>query len=462
MKWYIKILLALGILFLPNIGFAATVNYFEVTLSKDTANVGEALDISITAVDKNGETIKDYVGEILVFSESDPEAEFPNELKENSYKFTTANEGLIKFENAVVFKNEGKQDVYVYDLNDDSIYGMAEVTVAKDTAPETTDISIVSPENGVTLGKTNVMVSWTTQKNHQVKIILNGSQEFALTSNGEWAFEKDVTGLKQWENTLQAQVLDAENKKIGESEIIKIKINASAPEFKSIKITPAWIVDAQSALDIQVVSNTGLRDVKVIIDDVITTLKEVKDGIYEGKTTAPKDAWKYAVDVVLKDDFWLETQSKAAYTLEVKAVEMNAAWDPVIELIEENPLLEELNLAITDIQVTELKTKSIITWKALADAESYNVYKKIDATKVELVGNVKEPRFEIEITGDEIKYDEFAIKALGKTASGEVVTGNLSDMTKVQTGPELYILLALLAFWISGFMFYFQKRRTSY
>jgi len=92
-----------------------------VILGKEEAKVGEALDITISAVDKNGKIVTDYMGDILVFSESDAQAEFPNDLAENSYSFTAVNEGSVKFENAVRFKNTGTQDVYVYDLNDENI-----------------------------------------------------------------------------------------------------------------------------------------------------------------------------------------------------------------------------------------------------------------------------------------------------------------------------------------------------
>jgi len=77
----------------------------------------------------------------------------------------------------------------------------------------------------------------------------------------------------------------------------------------------------------------------------------------------------------------------------------------------------ELDLKITGIELTELKTKSILTWDAVDDAKSYNVYKKVSATQIELVENVLEPRYEIAIVGDEMKYDDFAIKAVAMTAS---------------------------------------------
>ena len=109
---------------------AWVLDHFEVVLGKTEAKVWEALDITISAVDKNSEIIIDYTGDILVFSESDAEAEFPNDLSENSYTFTIANEGSVKFENAVRFNNSGKQDVYVYDLSDEKILGVAEIDIS--------------------------------------------------------------------------------------------------------------------------------------------------------------------------------------------------------------------------------------------------------------------------------------------------------------------------------------------
>ena len=85
------------------------------------------------------------------------------------------------------------------------------------------------------------------------------------------------------------------------------------------------------------------------------------------------------------------------------------------------------------------------------------MYKKIAENKIELIENVIDPRFEVEIVWDEIKYDEFAIKAIGKTSSGETVQGDLSEMTKVKTGPELYIFLALIALLMTTGIFFLRK-----
>ncbi len=462
MKWYIKSFLFLLSFCIVSPSFAAgALDHFEVILWKETAKVGEALDITISAVDKNNEIITTYTGDILVFSESDKEAQFPNDLAENSYSFTTSDTGSVKFENAVQFQNAGNQDVYVYDLNDENILGLAEVTITENEAAANLDIEINSPENGITIGKNTIKISGTTQKNYQVRIVVNKGEWIFTTSNGDGVFEKEIENLQQGANSIQAFVLNADDEVVGESEAISIKVDASLPSFKSISITPEGSVQADELITIQVVSSIGLTEVTAIVDDAITVLEEGRDGIYTGKTRAPKKDGRYGVDIIMKDEFAHEVREANAATLIVDGVALNAAATEekptVIETINSTETPTELNLTITGIELTELKTKSILTWDAVADASSYNIYKKISENQIELIENVEEARYEIDIIGDEMKYDDFAIKAVWMTASGQTIQWDLSEMTRVQTGPELYIMLALLAFLMTGWVFYLRK-----
>lgn len=466
MNWYIRsaiTLLACSIFTLSAYS-AGPIDHFEVTLGKEEAKIWEALDITISAVDKNSEIVTDYTWDILVFSESDPNAEFPNDLAENSYSFTNVNEGSVKFENAIKFTNVGKQDVYVYDLNNENIVGFAEAQLSEAKTEKNVDISILSPENGVTLGKNNITVSGTTRKNHQVRIIINNETDVFTTSNEEGIFEKDIDSLPQGTNTFQAEILNADNEKIGESQKIEIKLDSETPEFKRISITPSGEVEAESEINIEVVSNIGLAEVSVIINDVIARLTETKDGIYTTKTLAPNEAGEYPIDVTLKNEFANETREQGVETLIVIAKpDLKAAWDKetkekIVENIElTNNGNTPLELAIKNIEVTELKTKSVITWDKAKDAESYNIYKKISDNQIELIEKINEARYEIEIVGDKIRYDDFAIKAVGKTSSGEVVQWDLSEMTRVKTGPELYFLFVILALLASSGVFFFRK-----
>lgn len=465
MKLYIKLFLLLS-LFLGNthVFSAGELDSFEVTLSQENGKVGEALDITISAVDENSEIITNYTWDILVFSETDIEAEFPNDLAENSYSFTSANEWTVKFENAVKFKNAGVQSLHVFALLDDTKLWVAEVTISEEEIETNVAIEILSPENGVTLWKNNITISGTTKKNHQVRILVNDSQDLFTTSNEDGIFEKDVEWLLEWVNTISAVVLNADSEKIWESKKIEVKISASAPEFKSIIITPSGDIESEAEIQIEVISNIWLSQVRAIINDIITELDESKDGVYKWKTNAPKEPGMYDVDVILRDEFALETIERWVETLKIVAIpELESGSEEIeettIEEIEVKAASEptDLDLTITGIEVTELKTKSIITWSALDDAESYNIYKKISDTQIELIDTITEPRYEIEITGDEIKYEDFAIKALWKTSSGELMRWDLSEMTKVKTGPEMYIIFALIAILLTSGIFFMRK-----
>lgn len=441
----------------------AALDSFKVTIDPESAAIWEALDVTIEAVDKSGETVTDYIGTIIVFSETDKEAEFPNELSENTYEFSPSDGWIIKFENAVKFKNPGKQSIHVYDLADDTVMWMAEVDITASDEPTVVDISLVSPENGITIGTNSVKVSGTTKKNHRVVITIDNSEEISTTSNSEWMFKKEVSNLQDGQHTFQASVLDADNKKVGESNIVSVRISASAPKLLSIKVTPVDQVEAESEVSVEVISDKWLSSVWVIINDVLTSLQETKEWVYLGKTRAPKEEWLYAVDVTLKSELWIETKEMAVAQLNVTPA-LNApeqetnTWtvqEPTVEM-KAPDMLDPLR--ITGLKLTELKTKSVLTWDPVAKASGYNVYKRLDDGKLQLVETVKDPSFTVNITGEEIKHEYFYVRAIGNDDEGASYEWDLSDATKIQTGPEMYIILALISIILVTLYFMFKRR----
>lgn len=447
--------------------FAAWIDHFEVNFSVDSAKVWEALDLTIEAVDKNNETILDYEWTILIFSESDPEAELPSALEENTYTYTPADQWMIKFENWVKFKSQGTQNIHIYDLNDDTVFWVAEVVIEEEAVIENLDISIISPENGLTIWENSIWISWMTQKNHQVKIIVNWKEEITTTSNNDWVFEKVIENLEDWDNLFKAQVLDADLNVIWESQEISIKVESDNLNIKAVEVSPES-VDPENSFEVKVISNPWLTDVNIILNDVITKLEETDAGSYIAKVYAPKEAGTYKIDVQLKDELGHEKTELGAWSIIVNEVELNAAeevttntWttQEVVETKEEIKVDDKKELKITGLKLVELKTRSILTWDNVEWAESYNVYKKIENWDLELIENVETPKFEVEITWDEIKYDYFAVKAVSKTASWEVYEWNLSDATKVKTWPEMIILL-LISLLIGWLLFVSKQKRA--
>ncbi len=436
--------------------FAAAADHFNVTLNPTAAQVGEALDMTIEARDKNDAVITDYVGTVIVFSETDKEAEFPNTLQENTYTFKTSDQWVVKFENAVKFKNTGKQSVHVYDLNDDKIMWFSEVDITDSKTEQSIDISILSPETGLTIADNKVTVSWTTKKNHRVVITLNNKDEISTTSDANGAFEKEITNLPDWESVIKAAVMDADNKKVGESSPVSIKVNSAVPKVQSIKIDPRGEMEPETQINVEVVANTGLSDVEAIINDVLTKLEETKGGTYVWKITAPKEDGIYLIDISMKNDLGKETKEKGLEKVIVKTTLNSATWGTNTGSV--LPAVRD-PLKITGLKLTQLKTKSVLTWDALEKAESYNVYKKLEGGNLEFVANVKEPNFTVNIVWDQVKYDDFYVKAVWKDVDGQVYEGDLSDPTKIQTGPELYFLLIFVSFLFWGlYIFYTRKK----
>jgi hypothetical protein len=438
--------------------FAAWIDHFEVNFTPNTADVGEAIDLTIEAVDKNNTVITDYEWTILIFSESDPEAELPSALEENTYTYSLSDEWVIKFENAVKFKNSWTQNIHIYDLNDDTVFWIAEAEISEAVVVQNIDIEIISPESGLTIWENKIWISWTTQKNHQVKIILNNVDEIPTTSNETWIFEVEVNNLTDWDNVIKAQVLDADWNVIWESKETSIRVDIDNLNIKNIKVTPES-VDPENSFEVEIVANPKLDSVQIILNDVLTTLEETNDWVYSAKIYAPKESGIYKIDVKVTDELGHEKTEIWSSSITVNEVELAAAEETVVEevtpvVIEETSTEVDENakkeLKIKWLKLVELKTKSILSWDEVEWAESYNIYKKISDWELELITNVKNTTFEVVMWNEKETYDYFAVKAVSKTASWEIYEWSLSDATKVKTGPEILILflLSLFIWWL--------------
>jgi len=429
---------------------AWNIDHFDVKLSPTKAKVWEAVDVTIRAVDSDNNTVVDYDGTIIIFSETDEKAEFPGELAENTYTFKAKDEWEVKFENAIKFSTTWNHKVNVYDLYDENILGIWEIEISNSSSENTKseDITITSPDSGTTIWNNKVKVSWNTSKNHNIKIIINNELEFTTTSNESGYFEKEITDLPEGESIIKAQLLDAENNIIWESNNVNLMVNSSAPRLNNTTINPEWEVEPETIINIEVKANTWLKEVSVMLNDVIEILQETNPWVYSWSITAPKEAWEYKIDVTLKDELWHTTKESWVKSITVKKIELKAP--------EEKPKEENIQdkLVITGLKLTKMKSKSVLSWDKIDIAESYNVYKKDRETwEMSLIENVVDPRVDIFITGNKVEYDDFAVKAVAKdTEWNTVESANYSDITQVQTWPAEILLLLILSMIIWAFI----------
>ncbi|MDD3120674.1 MAG: hypothetical protein PHF46_04665 [Candidatus Gracilibacteria bacterium] len=105
---------------------------------------------------------------------------------------------------------------------------------------------------------------------------------------------------------------------------------------------------------------------------------------------------------------------------------------------------------ISGLKVTKKGDTVEITWDKLAEASSYNIYKKSEDGSLVLIENIKENRYKVHISGDKVKYEDFAVK--GVCGNNESESKDFSLMAKVQTGPKEIIAILLISLIISYFV----------
>lgn len=470
MKKLLKITLSLLMVFNLSVVSAWTIDYFKVDFNKDSSWVWEALDLTITALDKNDEVVTDYTGNVFGFSETDDEVELPEELSHDEwYSFKLSDQWVKKFENWIKFNNTWEQSISLYDADDyENVTWKWEINIIKsDNKEKKVKIEIITPESNTTLPENKLKVSGSTTKNHQVRITLNNKEDFITTSNTDWIFEKEVEWLNTWQNLIKAFTIDADENIIWESNEVIINIDDSKPKFKKIILSPlseSGSVEENTNIEVKVFANVWLKSVKLLFNDWVIELSETEKWVYTWWFKTPWEEKVFPIDVIMTDELWHTTTEKKAIEIDVFLVETNSAEEKIVTWIEiEEVDVEEdaPNLKIEWLKLVKLKSKSILSWKKLEDAKSYDVFKKNESSwDFEFLKNVVDPKFEIEITWEDIKYQYFAVKAKTETSSWEVITWSLSEATKIQTWPTEFVLILLLSLVLWFFFMIVRRKRA--
>ncbi len=476
MKKILKLLFWISLICFSNYSFAATVDHFDVKLSSEETSVNKAVDVTIEAKDSDWNIVKDYKWTIVIMSDTDPKVILPAEIKDNLYVFTATNQWKVKFENSLVFSKEWEQQINIFDFDNEEIVWIWKINVVKEEdLTEEIEISLISPEDWMLNRNNYITISWKTQKNHQVIIKLlstKTSRTVKTNSDNEWLFENKIENLDDWDYTINASVLNSELKEVWKTNEVKITIKTKKPELESVKITPLEIYP-EDKINIELKATSKLSEVTMTINDVIINFKEIKDWVYTWSTLAPKQKWDYDIEVKLLDDIWWETSKKLDTKLTVLEKLPSACdpevdedceidCDPTIEDCEENSVTNKKKIyKVSNLNLTKLKTKSILSWDPIKEAISYNIYKQLELNKIVLIDNVKEPRYEINIVWDKITYNNFLVEPIIQDWSWETMKWELSEITEIQTWPKELMLIMFISLIIWFLIVFFKKYRTT-
>lgn len=297
---------------------AVDTDHLEVTAVSST-KVGEAIDLTVKAVAKDGSVVPTYAGTVFVIVDNDNKATVPYA---EGYTFTAADQGKKTFSKGLSFTKEGTFKVTVSDFDKPKIEGTVKVAVTgggnSTGATGSELVTITSPDKGSTLGGKDLSITGTTKKNSKVQLFLNGSKALESQTDDKGTFLFQVKDVDQVDNIFSVKVLDGSDKVIGESEKINVKVGSEGPAFKSLTFSGGTTVQAGAVLEATVVADAGLKEVSLSIGDSTEMLKETATGgTYMGSITVPSAAGSGTVDVTLKNDLGKSTVKKAAATLTI-------------------------------------------------------------------------------------------------------------------------------------------------
>ena len=194
--------------------FAAPVN-FEVEVSPNPLSVNEFADVTVRAIDQNGNVDTTYTdGDIWIEVEwldyMDPDLILPGW---GIGFFEPADQGIKIFSKWLAIKKPGTYNLIVADVYDTSLQWSTEVTVlAENSWPASSEVSVVSPVAGsVETDSLVTVIGSTTFPNTPIEIFIDdiSVQESISDENGD--FVLPLSGIEPWDHTLKVNALDLEN-----------------------------------------------------------------------------------------------------------------------------------------------------------------------------------------------------------------------------------------------------------
>lgn len=224
---------------------------FVIQIEPSSFDVNVPVDMTIKAVNSNGDLIKDYEGDVFIDVESSVGTLSTNDYvvpSENLYTFVPQDQWLKTFSKWLIIKKSGTFTVIASDISDDSIKGEKTVLVGSSKDSISTKKVIINTPIKDSVEKTEVLevVWWSSDlPNSPLELYLNNQLVYQWITSSIWWFTAYVTGLVKWSNDLQAKILDINNIILGESDIISFVYSPFTDgTFNSIQVLPGNTIKA--------------------------------------------------------------------------------------------------------------------------------------------------------------------------------------------------------------------------
>ena len=323
------------------------VNFVET----NRLGVGEyAKEVTITAVDRNGATVGDYVGTVRIYSPTDPDATLPG--FENGYGETTfipQERGFKRLPLVISFSTPGAHVLRVEDRTDPSnvLFGETEIIVGGGNGQS--DISVTSHKDGDVIGSRVVNVKGTGSPLATVVVQIDGEDVAQSVSDADGNFAVRFDLDTSVAGTFVLRVQDASGRE--SSAPISLTLDTEDPTIQEVTVAPETVQEGGTLLII-VKSEPGLKDVLITVNEEDFPLSEnaQEPGTYQLLLKAPAPA-SYQPTIVARDAAGNVVQAQSAFVVKAKGL-------PIVQ----------------NVQAEGRANAAELSWDAIAEMEGYRIY----------------------------------------------------------------------------------------
>ena len=335
MKTKIIGLLILWGLFL-NAVFAWNLSTFIVTVNPSTVKVWQPADITVKAVDSNGNIVTNYQWDILIqvmnwnkeLDSSDYTA--PND---GTYSFTPEDMWVKKFTKGLIINKQWNFKVMIEDFDTSKSWEWDIKVVSENNTVWNGKISVLTPQDWETITNSTLSLSASASnyKNSKFQVLIDWKVVTEWLVNNNWNLQTDVTNLSNWKHTLKVQVLDLNGKIIAKSKIININVSIDKTLFKKIKILPGTDVSQWTKMTVNVLTDDSVSQAVLTIANYWTYPMN-NYGIWKFTTQfIANTSWKFDVSLKLTSKNWDKTYKKIS-----KIVVLEHIWIQSVRFVRDN------------------------------------------------------------------------------------------------------------------------------
>lgn len=248
--------------------------------------LNEAVDLTITAVDKNWTVDKTFVWDALLNVKW---------LEETSYKlpnwgivnFTPSSQWVVKFHKWFSASKVGKITLSAEDILEDSLRGDIQVEIKDaNSAGAMKKITITSPTPAAIETNKNINIIWSMKDlpNSPLQILIDGKVNTSSSTNVNGEFSVFANDISKWDHTLTVQITNAAGTVIAKSDDINFTVGDLANElFKSISVDPGTTFKEADKVTVTLTVAPEVSTVELIILGNSYFMEKVKSWIFEKK-----------------------------------------------------------------------------------------------------------------------------------------------------------------------------------